>query len=216
MSELKTSKEKDEATLETKTRYDRIAPIYDLLEGLVERLAFSKWRGQLMKRIEGEEILEVGTGTGKNLSYYPSGVKVTAMDISREMLKRAEPRAKRAKASVALRVMDVEAIDFPGDYFDTSLATFVFCSVPDPIKGLQEMKRVTKSDGKILLLEHMRPNRELLGKIFDLVNPLIVKTLGPNINRKTMENIRKAGLEINWTRTLTGYGIVKLIEASPT
>lgn len=204
-----------EATNKIRARYDRAAPFYDLMEGSIERLAFRKCRERLFERVEGEEILEVGVGTGKNLPYYESGAEVIAIDFSPAMLSRAKSRAEIAEASVTLKEMDVQQLAFPDDHFDTSLSGFVFCSVPDPVKGMEEMKRVTKPEGKILLLEHMRPDNLILGAIFDLANPVVVRLLGPNINRETMKNIREAGLEVERTKSLTRFGIVRIIEAKP-
>jgi ubiquinone/menaquinone biosynthesis C-methylase UbiE len=109
--------------------------------------------------------------------------------------------------------MDVQYLSFPDDYFDTVFATFVFCSVPDPVLGLRELRRVCKPGGRLLLLEHMRPGNPILGLIFDTLNPAVVRMMGANINRRTMENILKAGWCIK-EETLLSSDIVKLIHAS--
>ncbi len=111
----------------------------------------------MKNRITGHQALEVGVGTGKNLPYYPREVEITAIDFSPGMLKRARKKASTDDLRVALIEMDVQQLDFPDNYFDTVFATFVFCSVPDPVAGLKELKRVCKPEGKLLLLEHMRP-----------------------------------------------------------
>jgi ubiquinone/menaquinone biosynthesis C-methylase UbiE len=67
--------------------------------------------------------------------------------------------------------MDVQQLAFPDHYFDAVFATFVFCSVPDPVLELQELRRVCKPWGKLVLLEHMRPENTALGLLFDLLNP---------------------------------------------
>jgi ubiquinone/menaquinone biosynthesis C-methylase UbiE len=110
--------------------------------------------------------------------------------------------------------MDVEHLNFADDSFDTVFATFVFCSVPDPIAGLQELRRVCKPDGKLLLLEHMRPENYALGLIFDLFNPIIVRMMGANINRRTINNIRQAGWQIKAEECFSS-DIVRMIEAAP-
>ena len=69
----------------TRRRYDRLARFYDLLEAPIERLRFASWRARLRHRIRGPHVLEVGVGTGKNFPYYPSDVKVTAIDFSPRM-----------------------------------------------------------------------------------------------------------------------------------
>ena len=66
--------------------------------------------------------------------------------------------------------MDIQNLDFWDNYFDLILNTCVFCSVPDPIKGLEELKRVLKEDGRIIMLEHMRSQNEFMGKMMDLFN----------------------------------------------
>jgi len=108
--------------------------------------------------------------------------------------------------------MDAQCLAFPDNCFDTVFATFVFCSVPDPVQGLRELRRVCKPDGRLLLLEHVRPGNRLLGILFDLINPLIVRMMGANINRKTIDNIKSAGWQIQTTQNLSS-DVVRLIEA---
>jgi len=145
----------------TRRRYDRLASFYDLLEAPVERFRFASWRARLRDRIVGDQALEVGVGTGKNLPFYPRDVKVTAVDLSPRMLERARRRASVLGLDVELREMDVQHLAFPDHIFDTVFATFVFCSVPDPVLGLRELRRVCKPGGRLLLLEHMRPGTTL-------------------------------------------------------
>jgi ubiquinone/menaquinone biosynthesis C-methylase UbiE len=86
--------------------------------------------------------------------------------------------------------------------------------VPDPVKGLKELKRVCKNDGKIIMLEHMRSKKEPIGSLMDLFNWVSLYTYGANINRKTIENIEKAGLKIKEVNELF-YDIVKEIVLEP-
>jgi len=193
-------------------RYNRIAPFYDFMEGLVERSRYSQWRKLLWSKVEGNRILEVGVGTGKNFPFYPADAEITAIDFSEKMLGHAMMRAEKLKVKVKLKQMDVQNLEFADNTFDTVVATFVFCSVPDPVKGLIETKRVCKPAGKVLLLEHVMSANRLLGVLMNLLNPLVVRTMGPNINRKTVENVAYSGLKIEKVTDLAA-GVFKLIEA---
>ncbi len=196
----------------TQKRYDRIAPVYDLMEGLVERSSYAKWREMLWRRVEGEKILEIGVGTGKNFPYYPAETEITAVDFSARMLQRARRKAERETMAVRLEQMDVQHLEFADGTFDTVVATFVFCSVPDPVLGLQEIERVCKPGGKVILLEHVLSDNRRLAWWMNLVSPLVSGTMGPHINRRTVENVGRSGLVVERVTDLA-FGIFKLIEA---
>lgn len=190
-----------------KKRYNRIAPVFNTMDKMIR----SSWRREMLAKAEGE-VLEVGIGTGTNLPFYPSTVThVTGIDFSPNMIKLAQKEAVKAPVPVKLIEMDAEELDFPNASFDTVVTACVFCSVPDPIQGLKEIKRVLKPGGKVLMLEHMRSDHVILGKLMDAANPLIVRLWGANINRKTMENIQAAGLQVKQEKQLMGSIMRELI-----
>ena len=189
---------------EDKKKYDRAAARYDYFEFPMEVLAFSRWRrllfGELERFIKAEDkeserlILEVGIGTGKNMPYYGTGDYI-GMDISRKMLEKARDRMERTGRSMDLIQCDAELLPFRDGIFDAIISTYVFCSVENPVRGLKELHRVLKPGGRVFFLEHMRCESEIGGKILDALNTL-ARSFGPEINRRTVENIKKAGFRI--------------------
>jgi len=206
--------EDDQATALTRARYQRISPIYDNIEWLMEK-RFRPWRQQLWRLVRGPRVLEVGVGTGKNIEFWPVDLKITAVDLTPGMLCIASQRLKSLNRHADLRLGDVQCLEFPPATFDTVVSTFVFCSVPDPLQGLRELGRVVRSDGQILLLEHVRIDRPVIGTLMDALAPLIVRLNGANINRRTVENVRHAGLLVERVENLDDMGMFKLIVAHP-
>jgi len=200
-----------QATAATRARYDRIARFYDRMERRNER-RFVPWRAGLWRRAQGPRVLEVGVGTGKNMPFYPQGMTITAVDLSPRMLEHARACAAREGVAVDLREADAQALPFPDASFDTMVATFVFCSVPDPLLGLRELRRVLIPGGQLLLLEHVLSRRPLLRPLMQLANPLVVRLMGANINRETVQHVRCAGFDDLHIETLW-LDIFKLIEA---
>lgn len=122
------------------TRYDRIARFYDLIDKPMDLLGVGRRRKRLLSRAQGR-TLEVGVGTGRNLSLYPQGVRLTGIDVSENRLAR-EQQASTARASDAtLELGDVQHLSYGDDSFDTVTATCVFCSLADPVAGLREVAR---------------------------------------------------------------------------
>ncbi len=199
----------DRETLLTKQRYNRTAHFYDIMDKMIS----SKLRLKVLSLAEGK-VLEIGVGTGKNLRYYPPGCTVTGIDLSPGMLAKARARVTDALVPVELIEMDAQQLEFPDDSFDTVVATCVFCSVPDPVAGLKEIKRVCKPNGKVILLEHVRSENPFLGRLMDLLDPVSVRLIGPHINRRTVENVQASGLAIKQVEN-QGSKILKLIIAQP-
>lgn len=195
-----------------RNRYQRISSFYDLMEILPERRYIS-WREQLWSLVKGPEVLEVGVGTGKNIAFFPDGVKVTGVDLTQGMLEQARNRAAILKRDATLLLGDAQSLEFPDAVFDTVIATFVFCSVADPVQGLREVSRVVKPGGQVLLLEHVRSAKPILGELMDFLNPALVRVTGANINRRTVDNVRGAGLSIDHVENLGVGDIYKMIIA---
>ena len=199
-------------TARTQARYDRAAGRYDLVEAPMEWL-IKRLRRHLWANVDGETVLEVGVGTGKNLPYHPQGTRLVALDISPRMLRRAADRARRLGRDADLVLGDAQRLPFREGAFDAAVATFVFCSVPDPVAGLQEVRRVVRDEGGVHLLEHVRAQNPVLGWLMDLANPIAVRLTGANINRDTVSNVAKAEITLDAIES-RGFGLLKLIRGA--
>lgn len=193
-------------------RYNQIAPYFDAIEAVLEGLIFKPWRKKLWAKVEGYHILEVGVGTGKNFDYYPKEARITAVDFSKKMLQQAAHKQGRKNITVELELMDIQSLCFASNSFDTVIGSFVFCSVPSPMKGLQELYRVCKPGGRILLLEQVLSSRPVFAGAMNLINPAVVALAGANINRTTVKNVQACAFEAVRIDERSG-DIIKLIEA---
>ena len=199
----------DRQTASVRRKYNRNALVYDSMDRMIR----DEWRRKVIGEARGR-VLEIGVGTGKNLPLYDPQItqELVGIDFSSGMLARA--RSKPCRVPHNLLEMDAQALGFPDATFDTVLATCVFCTVPDPLQGLREARRVCRPDGRILLLEHVRIDHPLIGPLMDLLDPVSVLIVGTHINRRTVENARQAGLRVERVEAIHG-DLVKLIHASP-
>lgn len=199
---------------EIRRKYAKFAPWYDWMEGIPEFLSVHRFRRELLQRVSGN-ILEIAVGTGKNLRYYPSGCRIIAVDLSLEMLGVARKRAAGLKLNIPFSVMDAEALAFPDQSFDTVVSSLTLCTFPDPVAALREMARVCRLQGRILLLEHGRSNREWLGRWQDRRADRHAKPLGCHWNRQPLDLAAQAGLKLTAARR-TFFGIFHILEVMPT
>jgi phosphatidylethanolamine/phosphatidyl-N-methylethanolamine N-methyltransferase len=137
--------------------YDRWAPVYDL----IFNLPFQPGRRAAAHAAEaaagpGGEILVVGVGTGLELPLLPAASRVTGVDLSRPMLDVARKRVARLGLEQvnALLEMDAQALGFGDAMFDVALAPYVMSVVPDPAQALDEMWRVVRPGGELVVMNH--------------------------------------------------------------
>jgi phosphatidylethanolamine/phosphatidyl-N-methylethanolamine N-methyltransferase len=154
--------------------YDKLAIVYDLTFGP----ALHPGRLQAIHRMNiqpGERVLEVGVGTGINLSLYPREAAVTGIDFTASMLEKARERAARKDAApVRLLQMDAADLKFADDSFDIVYAPYLISVVPDPVKVAREMRRVCRPGGRIVFLNHFLSPNVFLSRIERLISPATV------------------------------------------
>jgi ubiquinone/menaquinone biosynthesis C-methylase UbiE len=195
-------------------RYQRIAPLYDLIDFPFEYTRYRRIRPMLFQGLSGR-ILDAGVGTGRNFPFYPRGAEVVGVDISPAMLARAERRRHAsAAADVQLRQMDVTDLKFPDRSFDAAVATFLFCTLPDELQvpALEELGRVLKPGGTVRLLEYARPRGTVRRLITRIWEPWVAWAYGASFDRRTEEHVPEAGLEPIGTRFVVDE-LIKLISA---
>ena len=188
--------------------YDDITPHYDKAMRQLDRWFLARLRATTFRYLpEDARILEIGAGTGRNFVYYPTNTLAIASEPSREMLRIANEKTRTD--NIRLVQSCAEQLPFADDSFDAAFATLVFCSLADPEKAFAELRRVVKSGGPVILLEHVRPNG-LLGPVFDLLNLITVPLFDDHFNRRTAEEARANGLQlVKVERSL--LGIINLI-----
>jgi len=174
-------------------KWDFAAPIFDRISiGFEYR--YRKFKQELFGKCRGKTLL-VAVGTGNDLSCFPENQSVVGIDFSQKMLEKTKSKLPDLPNSVDLIRADVETLPFPSVCFDSIVTSCTFCSVPNPIQGLKELKRVLKPDGKLLMFEHVRSQNFFLGPMLDVMT-LLTRKLGPDMNRRTGENIQKAGFKL--------------------
>lgn len=186
--------------------YDRLAKNYDKAFAPFEKRFVARWREETTSRLPADaRILEIGAGTGLNFKFYPRCREAVASEISLKMLEFAREKTD----TIRLVQADAESLPFAANSFDAAFATLVFCSIPKPENAFRELRRVVKQGGKIVLLEHVRPNN-LLGVAFDVLNLLTVALIEDHFNRRTAQIAADSGLKVLEVKR-KAFGIVNLI-----
>ncbi|MBU0492504.1 MAG: class I SAM-dependent methyltransferase [Chloroflexi bacterium] len=178
----------------------------------LERFALARLRYRLFPQAQGR-VLELGVGTGANLPLYQAGTQVIATDASSEMLRTARHRGTRA--TVRWSLADAQSLPFADAVFDYVTASLVFCSVPDPLLALVEVRRVLQPHGRLILLEHVRGPSPLLSWATELLNiPWYAWNRVCHLNRETARTVTAAGFCIQRAQRHT-LGVFQCIEAVP-
>lgn len=193
-----------------KEKYSKLSKVYDWVE---ERLPMGSYKKEAVALLNGK-ILELGIGSGANLKLYKKEMDITGIDFSRGMLNLAEEKVKKLNLhNVKLIEMDIENMNFKDNSFDSIISTCVFCTVPNPEKGLAEVYRVLKPGGKVVFLEHMKSENFIICLMLRILNVLIYPILGTSLLRETEKNIRKVGFLKISSKNLMMKDVLRLIVA---
>lgn len=173
--------------------------IYDIFMEPFEKRGLRRLRQKLIGTAKGK-VLEVGAGTGLNLPYYNEQEVSSLVLVDQDLNRKALEEKIKAHSNLKISVREENVMDLPfeKEEFDTVVFTLLFCTVRDVEKGLQEIMRVLKKDGKIIFIEHVLPEKEPLKTAFDRATPLWKKLAGGcHLNRETEKSLQAAGFDLD-------------------
>ncbi|HEX5542676.1 MAG TPA: methyltransferase domain-containing protein [Micromonospora sp.] len=191
--------------------WDKQAGSYDRQMGFMDRRLFRDSRSWVCTKATGD-VLEVAIGTGLNLTHYPEGVRLTGVEWSPGMLQVARDRAEHLGLQVDLRIGDAQALDFGDNSFDTVVCTFSLCAIPDDRQALQEMARVLRPGGLLVLADHVEAAPRLVRAVQRLMELVSVPVGGEHFRRRPIRQVRSWGWPIE-AHERFALGIVERLAA---
>ena len=196
--------------------YDKHALSYDRSNAMMERM-ITKGR-PIFSKLHGK-ILEIGVGTGNNLMYYNPSTNVTALDFSPKMVRLSKLKVKERGITNVKEIIegDIEKLTeyFKESSFDYVTSTCVFCSVPNPVRGLQEVKKVLKPSGRLIQIEHGLSEVKPVNVILRLLDPITSKWGGFHLSRNIQKNLKKGGFQVVRKWSLESAGILRVYISKP-
>ncbi len=190
--------------------YNRYSSVYDLIFGKVFESG-REMAPQLLELFPGAKLLEVGVGTGLSFHRLPRNIELTGIDLSRKMLDKARERVEELKLDhVELLKMDATRLELPDNQFDRVLAAYFISTVPDPVKVVEEMKRVCKPGGYLVFLNHFLNENLVIGCLERVFSPLFYR-VGFNTDLDLHKLMRDTGLEIETKEDIDFLGHWKAV-----
>ena len=189
--------------------WDKQAARYDRAMNFWDRHLFGDSRPWACGRAAGE-VLEVAVGTGRNLPFYPDGTRLTGVDWSAGMLAIARQRAAGLSRAADLRQGDAQALDFPGESFDTVLCALGLCAIPDDRRAVAEMARVLRPGGLLLLVDHVAASASALRAVQWLYERITIPLAGEHFRRRPLTYVRELGFEVEETERFR-LGVVERV-----
>jgi ubiquinone/menaquinone biosynthesis C-methylase UbiE len=191
--------------------WDKHASRYDREMDRWDRRLFGASRPWACGRAVGD-VLEVAIGTGRNLPYYPDGIRLTGIDLSAQMLTIARDRAASLGREADLRPGDAQALEFPDSSFDTVLCTLGLCAIPDERRAITEMARVLRRGGRLVLVDHVAAGPPALRALQWLYERISVPLAGEHFRRRPLTFVRDLGFRIEESDRFR-FGIVERLVA---
>jgi ubiquinone/menaquinone biosynthesis C-methylase UbiE len=204
----------DKKTERQRTVWQKAAARYDRAMAPLERGLLAGSREWVGERAHGR-VLEVAIGTGRSLEFYGPDVKLTGVDLSPAMLRRARRRARELNLTTTLRVGDVEQLPFDDASFDTVVCALGLCSIPRPDVAVREMARVLAPGGSLLLLDHIGSSWPPVWAAQWLVERITILTAGEHLTRRQLPVVLAAGLDVAETERLKAGTIERIRAARP-
>ncbi len=195
----------------TRRKWDRAAKGFDLMNGFGPEKRWAPAKRELFSKMKGR-VLFLAVGTGLDIQFFPPGQDIVGIDISPAMLEKAAPKAAAYDGRLELREMDVHELGFEDGSFDQVFTSCTFCSVPDPIRGLESLRRVLEPGGELRMFEHTGSRYFPFNLMLHIMTPLS-RRLGPEMNRPTVENVQAAGFKLQKV-THVYLDVVKTVHAT--
>jgi ubiquinone/menaquinone biosynthesis C-methylase UbiE len=191
--------------------WDKTARNYDKQIAFWERRLFGDGRQWVCAQATGE-VLEVAIGTGRNLPYYPEGIRLTGIEFSPAMLDLARRRADELGLQVDLHVGDAQALDLPDASFDTVVCTLSLCAIPDDQRAVAEMWRVLRPGGRLLLLDHVAGAPQWVRAVQWLMELVTRPLQEEHMLRRPLLQVQAQGFQVE-RRERSKLGVVERLAA---
>ncbi len=189
--------------------YDAESKRYDALVWPTDFFLLKKARKELISDLKGK-VLEIGIGTGANLPMYQKGVEVTGIDLSPNMLEEAKRKADKLDINLQVKEMNAEDLKFPDKTFDAVVSTLILCTITNPIKVVEEMRRVVKDGGKIRFIEHGKSSNRFIARFQDWRAKSHLAKHACHLTREPIEIVKSAGLVPTRIKRFF-FGIISII-----
>jgi len=181
--------------LVTKAKWDKAAANFDVMAGYGPEKRWEPYKREFFSHMGTGKVLLLAVGTGLDIPFLPEGRSLVGIDISDKMLEAAKPRVDAYQGDLQVQTMDVHDMPFEDNHFDQVFTSCTFCSVPNPVKGLEQLRRVLKPGGELRMFEHTGSKYYPFRLMMNLMTPLS-RRVGPEMNRDTVANVEAAGFDM--------------------